>query len=287
MRRITLACTAIAGVVAAPPTWAQAYPPPTPLPPPAYAPPPGDPPGATGAPLPVYRSTPGSGAAPSAAYPPPPGYPPRPSYGAAPQPTYSPPPGYPPPPAYGAAPQPTYSPPTGYAPPPPGYAPPGYAPPGYAPPAYGAAPPPGYGYPPAVDGRGVARPGHEPGVGLSYPLSPNASNIDRGNTRSTIAPSLPSPGLGANAPPVQFLQAARGALAAGRTGEAQQAMEMAQTRLLDRSVAYDATGTPSANPAVAQISEALRALAAGDRARALQIVDAVIPQAAGETAPRQ
>jgi hypothetical protein len=120
---------------------------------------------------------------------------------------------------------------------------------------------------------------------VSYPLSTGASNIGPSDTRSTIAPTLPTPALGPGAGPVQYLQAARASLATGRTGEAQQSLEMAQTRLLDRSVPYNATNAPSGNPAVSQISEALRALGAGDRMRAMQIIDATIPQAAAEAGP--
>jgi hypothetical protein len=71
--------------------------------------------------------------------------------------------------------------------------------------------------------------------------------------------------------------AARNALAAGRTGQAQEAMERAQTRLLDRSTPLFQTDRPSADPAVARISEALRALGAGDRAGALRVLDATLP----------
>jgi hypothetical protein len=110
-----------------------------------------------------------------------------------------------------------------------------------------------------------ARPGNEVGTGMSEPMSNRASNIDQFDTRSSIAPNLPGPGLGPDASPADYLRAAQSALAAGRTGETQQALEMAQTRMLDRSVAYGQTSTPSDNPAVAQVSQALRALAARDR----------------------
>jgi hypothetical protein len=73
------------------------------------------------------------------------------------------------------------------------------------------------------------------------------------------------PDVGEDGPATAYLRAAEAALATGRTGEAQQALEMAQTRLLDRSVPLGQTGVPSADPAVAQISAALQALAAGDR----------------------
>jgi len=121
------------------------------------------------------------------------------------------------------------------------------------------------------------RPGHEPGVGVSYPLSSNASNIGPYDTSSTIAPTLPPPGIVANATSRDYLITARGALLAGRTGQAQEAMEQAQTRLLDRSTPLFQTDRPSADMAVARISDALHALGAGDRAMALGILDTTIP----------
>jgi len=114
---------------------------------------------------------------------------------------------------------------------------------------------------------------------MSLPRGTRASNIDQDNTRSLIAPNLPSPTIGPDASAVQLLQAAQNSLSAGRTGETQQALEMAQTRLLDRSVAQGQTFKQSANPAVAQISQALRALAAGDRAHTMQLIQAAIPAA--------
>jgi len=123
-----------------------------------------------------------------------------------------------------------------------------------------------------------ARPGNEIGTGMSLPRGNRASNINQYNTRSQIAPNLPSPALGPDASPADFLRAADYSLRAGRTGEAQQALEMAQTRLLDRSVPQGQTDHPSANPAVAQISQALHALATGQSEQAIQLIDATIPQ---------
>jgi hypothetical protein len=84
---------------------------------------------------------------------------------------------------------------------------------------------------------------------------------------------LPSPDVPENSPPSAFLRAAQGALATGRTGEAQEALEQAQTRLLDRSVPLGQTHTPNDNPAVGQISEALQALAARDRATCMHWIE--------------
>jgi hypothetical protein len=153
----------------------------------------------------------------------------------------------------------------------PAYPPPPGPVPSYVPPSAMA--------PPGANPYTGARPGNEVGTGMSLPVGNSASNIDSRDTRSEIAPNLPSPDVGPNATPVDYLRAAQSALSAGRTGEAQQALEQAQTRLLDRSVSYGATNNPSDNPAVAQITQALHALAAGDSAQCMQLVQAAIPAA--------
>lgn len=127
-----------------------------------------------------------------------------------------------------------------------------------------------------LDPQTGARPGREPGVGQSYPLSPHASNIGTAGSGSTIAPTLPAPSVDADATPQQFLLYARQALAAGQTGRAQEAMERAQTRLLDRATPLFQTDRPSADPAVAQISTALRTLGAGDKAGAMREIETAI-----------
>ena len=128
-----------------------------------------------------------------------------------------------------------------------------------------------------------ARPGNDIGTGMSLPLGTHASNIDAGDTRSTIAPNLPSPSIGPNANAVDYLRAAQSALQAGRSGEAQQSLEMAQTRLLDRSVPMGQTNNPDDNPAVTQITQALKALAAGDRAQTMQLIQSAMPAATAST----
>jgi len=149
----------------------------------------------------------------------------------------------------------------------------------------GAAPAPAYppspygtpAVPPGANPITGARPGNDIGTGMSLPMGNSASNIDQQDTRSAIAPNLPSPQLGPNASPADYLRAAQSALSAGQTGEAQQALEEAETRLLDRSVPYRQTNNPSDNPDVAQITQALHALAAGDRARSMQLIQSAIP----------
>jgi hypothetical protein len=99
----------------------------------------------------------------------------------------------------------------------------------------------------------------------------------------TVRPALPSPDV----PPQtgrasDYLRAAQGALAAGRNGEAQEALEMAQTRMLDRSVPMRQTNNPSDNPTVGQISHALQALAAHDRASCLRFIQSAIESATAQ-----
>jgi hypothetical protein len=112
--------------------------------------------------------------------------------------------------------------------------------------------------------------------GLHEPFSKRASNIVADNTKSNIAPSLPTPSVGDNASPRDYLRAARDALAAGHTGEAQQSLEMAETRALDRSVTPNAANVPDPNPSVTQIHNALQVLGQGDRARALEIINTMV-----------
>jgi len=133
--------------------------------------------------------------------------------------------------------------------------------------------------PPGANPATGARPGNEIGTGMSTPMGDRASNIDHRDMRSDIAPNLPAPQLGEGASPVDYLRAAQRSLAAGQTGEAQQSLEMAQTRMLDRSVVYGQTNNPTDNPAVAQTRDALHALAAGDRAQAMQLIQSAIPAA--------
>jgi len=134
------------------------------------------------------------------------------------------------------------------------------------------------GVPPGVNPDTGARPGNEIGTGQSLPLGNNSSNIGPQDTQSAIAPNLPSPDVGENAPPRKYLEAARTALLLGHTGEAQQALEMAETRALDRSVPLFQTNTPSKNPLVDKINQALQALGAGDRSRSVQLIEAALKE---------
>ena len=116
------------------------------------------------------------------------------------------------------------------------------------------------------------RPGHEPGVGDSLPLSGNASNIAPGDTRSVIAPTLPRPAGGPNQSIASLLAGAQKALAARRTGLAEESLERAETAMLQRSVPPEQAATPDQAPDVLQVQAARAALAHHDLAAARQAV---------------
>ncbi len=134
--------------------------------------------------------------------------------------------------------------------------------------------------PPGINPNTGARPGNEIGTGNSLPLSNNASNIGPGDTPSTIAPRLPSPDVGPGADPRQLLEAARGALAANRTGEAQEALERAETRLLDRIVDPSQIRVADNTPVVEDIRAARMALGAGERSKSAKMIDAALAKLA-------
>jgi hypothetical protein len=92
-------------------------------------------------------------------------------------------------------------------------------------------------------------------------------------TAPIVSAKLATPELSPEASPGDFLRAARGALVTGRNGEARSALEMAQTRLLDRSVDAGTENVPSHNLAVKQISEAISALASNDRMACLRYIE--------------
>ncbi len=133
--------------------------------------------------------------------------------------------------------------------------------------------------------RAQDRPGHIPGIGLSEPSSDQSSNISPYDTRSTIAPRLPTPSAGEDGNPHIFLVSARHALLVGQTGEAQEALERAETRLLDRSTPAFRTHEPSRSPLIEQIRTILAAVSVNDRGRAVQLLDAAIAETGGHGRP--
>ncbi len=111
------------------------------------------------------------------------------------------------------------------------------------------------------------------GAALAQPIDRPASNITPFDARSVIAPALPAPAVPSADPPSLFLIAARGAVQAGRTGEAQEALERAETRLLDRALPSPAAPLADNRPAVLAMAVARRALAVHDRQGAITAID--------------
>ena len=97
--------------------------------------------------------------------------------------------------------------------------------------------------------------------------------------------SPPPPTAPAVAPgdrPSDYLRAAQEALALGHDGDAEEELEMAQTRMLDRSVPLGQTDRPSDNPTVGQISRAIQALSAHDRTACSQAIQQALASAAAQ-----
>jgi hypothetical protein len=107
---------------------------------------------------------------------------------------------------------------------------------------------------------------------LTSPPAFPKSGAKSGPSPSIVA-KLPTPALSDEASPADFLRVARGALAAGRNAEARSALEMAQTRLLDRVVDAGRESVPSNSTAVKQISEAIDALSSNDRMACLRYIE--------------
>jgi len=118
-----------------------------------------------------------------------------------------------------------------------------------------------------------ARPGNIIGTGMSLPRSNTASNLNAATTHSDLAPNLPAPD--ADTLP-DLLAAARRDLAAQQTGAAQEALERAETRALDRSIPAGTQNIPDDGRMVARISQARQELAAGDLRGAMQIIDGIM-----------
>lgn len=121
-----------------------------------------------------------------------------------------------------------------------------------------------------------ARPGNVIGTDSSLPTSNSASNITAADTSSPIAPRLPTPDVGDNAGPHGYLMAARTALATNQTGAAEEALERAETRALRGNVLASRADDPSQQPLVKTITQARDALAHGDKAGSLSLIDTAL-----------
>jgi hypothetical protein len=120
-------------------------------------------------------------------------------------------------------------------------------------------------------------------AGLAASCSARAQT-PQGPAPGDLATSLPAP------PATDDIQTllldARQSLQAGRTGEAQEALERAETRALDRSVPAGTEREVATGPVVRAASAAREALAAGNVAGAISIIDAALPSAATADIPK-
>lgn len=121
-----------------------------------------------------------------------------------------------------------------------------------------------------------ARPGNEIGTGMSLPRSDQAGNMNAATTHSELAPNLPAP-VGAEGVR-DLLYAARNALLAHRTGEAQEALERAETRALDRDIPAGTERIPAQGKLITGITQARDAMANGDYHGAVAILNALLRQ---------
>ncbi len=112
------------------------------------------------------------------------------------------------------------------------------------------------------------------------PLSGKASNVSGATTRRAMAPRFATPG---GDDPDTLLRSAQSALSRGRTGEAQEALERAETRLLDRSEPAADANTPISGPRIDAIRQALSSLGSGDRAGAKAAIATAMNQPATDT----
>ena len=118
------------------------------------------------------------------------------------------------------------------------------------------------------------------------PMSTKAAHTSSANTRGAIAPRLPIPAQDASIN--EFLTHAETALKRGRTGEAQEALERAETRALSRSTDAGTQGTPYNGAQVAAIQEARHAVGRGDRKAAMAAINTAMAApstAASDTMP--
>jgi len=123
-----------------------------------------------------------------------------------------------------------------------------------------------------------ARPGNDIGTGMSLPRSNNASNLNSATTKSEIAPNLPAPaGVESIA---SLLSAANTDLHQGHTGAAQEALERAESRALDRSIDYGTQGRPAQNGLIDGINRARTDLANNDFKSAEATIAGIMPLAA-------
>lgn len=117
------------------------------------------------------------------------------------------------------------------------------------------------------------------------PVSNQASHTPGSAPSSAIAPRLPQPAGGESGSPEQFLHEADRALEMHKTGLAQQALEMAETRMLDRSTLASEASTPDADPEVRALRRAREALGRHELGEAHAAIREALNDAPGTGAP--
>ena len=100
-----------------------------------------------------------------------------------------------------------------------------------------------------------------------------AGFVEVSQAHKTAAPGLP---LADGAPPVAFLERARSSLQAHRVEVAREALERAETRLLDDRATALPSRSEAVDRALLDVGVACRTLAAGDRASCLYAIDDAI-----------
>jgi len=108
---------------------------------------------------------------------------------------------------------------------------------------------------------------------LSEPKSDHSGNILNGS--KGLANQLPPPQTDSTTV-VGMLTAAVNALQAGHTGEAQEALEQAETQALDRAVPQSQGNMPITDPLVTRISQARWALGENNLPAALHATEAAL-----------
>ena len=99
------------------------------------------------------------------------------------------------------------------------------------------------------------------------------ANTRRPDIRPATRLPFPGPPAHSNEPPREFLEAARHALEAGQIGNAQEALERAETTLLNGSGAPVTASSPDTQHAILAIGAARRELAAHDHQGAMRAID--------------
>lgn len=152
-------------------------------------------------------------------------------------------------------------------------------------PAVGPAAAPNSGQSMSGQGNNTGRFGASDGSSGGVRGAGTDSDTSAGNGQGSYRPSQES-GSGMHARNTartgsaeHYLRAAERSIAANHLAEAHHALEMAETRLLNRAGATGQPNQPVQDPAVQQVEAALKALSAHDRAAAKSAVQAALQQA--------